>query len=891
MLDRVALNLLNIKDNSLSQDKLNELYRDLHSIKGSSYLFGLHPMGQVAHIMESTLDALRGERLTLNERLLWVLERGTDLLRRMLGSCKKNETATLSPADVADSLSVSTKIAEITSESLDRIDPLLFFDEPFFMDEKWEDSLLRQEVQQTLTPIKIEEEKVQEPKKEPTRVMEKEVPSEKIPEIQGATLAQEAPPPGTGSESLRVSVEILENLMNLVGELVLIRNQYIQHANDNKDSEFANLNQRLNYVTAELQEQVMKTRMQRIETVLSKFHRVVRDLSRTMSKKVNFKLVGADTELDKSILEAIKDPLMHIVRNSLDHGLETPEERLQKSKPEEGTVEIKSYHEGGQVIIEISDDGRGLSREKITQKIIEKKLATQDECDRLSDRDIFLYIFAPGFSTADKISSVSGRGVGMDVVKTNVEKIGGVVDLSSQLGRGTVIKLKIPLTLAIIPALIIRSGGERFSIPQVKLIELVRVETEEFHSSQKVEMLQDIPVYRLRGQLLPLVSLNKILGIPSNPSSPGCESIVVLNADSCVFGLIVDDIEDSNDIVIKPLMQFLKDLSIYSGATILGDGNICLTIDVVGLANRAGIHAQSEFLYGFQQDPRSGSHSILTDQCDYLLVDIGASGKYGLPLSLINRLEEFHQEKIELTGDQRVIRYRGSLLPILSISQYLNLKNIKPLGDSPMCSVIVIERAHSLFGLEVESIEDIITASAEIHTGIKDRPGILGNIVIDQKIVVLIDAFKMIDDYLGVEKSQLSQEDKKKIADKRALHRLLLVEDSPFFRKHVGEVLRNFGFQVIVASDGEAGYNALVASQEKISAIVSDIEMPILNGFELAQKVKQNPLYQSIPMAALTSRFKKSDIEHGEKVGFSHYLEKLNADQLITVVDKMIGIN
>ncbi|MCX6110420.1 MAG: chemotaxis protein CheW [Proteobacteria bacterium] len=574
--------------------------------------------------------------------------------------------------------------------------------------------------------------------------------------ISTAPLDSKSSPPGgaapTGdptTDTIRVQVVLLDKLMNLAGELVLIRNQVVQHASTaGQSGDFLNLAQRLSILTSELQSEVMKARMQPIGNILTKLSRIVRDGARDLNKSIDVHIEGAETELDKTLIESIKDPLTHLVRNAVDHGIELPEERKKAGKPETGSLKVQAYHEGGQVIVEISDDGQGLKRAKIGAKAVERGLITAQALETMSDRDVHQLIFAPGLSTADKVSSLSGRGVGMDVVRTNIEKIGGVVDLVSTEGVGTTIRLKIPLTLAIIPALIVRAGGERFAIPQIKLVELVRVEPADDGSGPHIEMLQGQPVFRLRGELLPLICLNETLqeATPRDAASfKQVTNIVVLNADKSLFGLIVDEIEDSIDIVVKPLSNFLKSLNTYTGATVMGDGTIALALDVLGLAERVRL-LNGE---GISQDKAEGTtvQDSLKDRVDYILLDIGAPGMYSVPLKQVKRLEEPRASTIETAGEQRVVRYRDLILPIVTVCNKLGLQAANPMENhDPNRSVliVVVEQDDRMFGLEVQRILDIFSTQLPIDKRATDRPGILGSMIVEQTIVGVIDVGAVI---------------------------------------------------------------------------------------------------------------------------------------------------
>jgi two-component system chemotaxis sensor kinase CheA len=469
--------------------------------------------------------------------------------------------------------------------------------------------------------------------------------------------------------NIRVGVVLLDKLMDLVGELVLTRNQILQFNTEREDATLNATAQRLNLITTELQEGVMKTRMQPIGVVWNNLPRVVRDMAVALGKQVRLEMVGAETELDRTIIEAIKDPLVHLVRNSCDHGIEPPEARVRAGKPPQGTLTLRAYHEGGHVTIEIIDDGAGVNVDRVKAKAIQKGLLGPEQVARMSDREALNLLFAPGFSTAEVVTNVSGRGVGMDVVKSNIERIGGVVDLTSRWGEGTTLKLKIPLTLAIIPGLVVTVGnsrssaregpghGERFVIPQVSLLELIRLEGEA--GQKQIERIHGTRVYRRRGILLPIAYLNEVLGIESDTTT-GVVNIVVLQAEDHQFGLVVDGINDTQDIVVKPLGKQLKGLNCYAGATIMGDGHVVLILDVLGIGQRSGVLVESrEQTRGAkEQKTQSG-----LEQQRLLLFRAGSFERLAVPLSLVARLEEFPRSSIEHAGGCQVVQYRNRILP------------------------------------------------------------------------------------------------------------------------------------------------------------------------------------------------------------------------------------
>jgi two-component system chemotaxis sensor kinase CheA len=535
-------------------------------------------------------------------------------------------------------------------------------------------------------------------------------------------------------------VGLLDKLMNLVGELVLARNQVLQFTTQSADSTFLATSQRLNLITTELQGSVMKTRMQPIGNVWNKLPRMVRDLATACGKEIRIEMEGQETELDKTIIEAIKDPLTHIVRNSVDHGIERPQARVEHGKPAEGCLKMRAYHEGGQVNIEITDDGGGIDYERVKQKALQRGVITAEQAGRMSDHETLHLIFLPGFSTAEKVTNVSGRGVGMDVVKTNIEKIGGTVDLQSQLGEGTTLKIKIPLTLAIIPALIVTSGGDRFAIPQVSLLELVRLEGEQ--ARRQIEFIHGAPVYRLRGQLLPLAYLNRELNIKEKSESDSAAvNIVVLQADGHPFGLVVDEINDTEEIVVKPLGKQLKSVSSFAGATIMGDGRVALILDVLGLAQRANV--VSEVRDRTMSEKVVQAHKAANTRQALLLFDAGQGSRMAIPLSMVARLEEFPQSAVEHAGAQEVVRYRGQILPLIRVSKHVPVVRKTATDQNELMQVVVYSEQGRSVGLVVGRINDIVDETITVKRHACGN-GIFGSVVIQDKVTDLLDVQAVI---------------------------------------------------------------------------------------------------------------------------------------------------
>ncbi len=899
---RVSQNFALIEKGQFDHDTLDTVYRDMHTIKGSSQLFGFKFIGIAAHAMETCLDPVRRLNKGISPQQMEALYKCLDLIERMVKSVQegkdtnfKSELEYVIPKLIEASLSsfgADLSVQKDTAPWSVSLEKPVKETAPV----KPQPSIAKP-VEQVPAPVHVEatpekfenlspkSEGVQlsmEPKNKPImEVHEHAAPAENTANNEAKT---------SDAGTIRVPVSLLDKLMVLMGEMVLVRNQVLQYSNQSDDLNFLNLSQRLDLVTSELQNEVMKTRMQPIGNVLTKFQRVVRDLSRDLNKKMELTLEGTETELDKTLLEAIKDPLTHIVRNSCDHGIETPEERKKAGKSEVGHVCIRSYHEGGQVIVDIQDDGKGLNKEKLIAKALEKGIISQEKIAFMSEGDAFNLIFAPGFSTAAQVTNVSGRGVGMDVVKSNIEKIGGQAEILSQLGKGMTVRLKIPLTLAIVPAMIIRSGEVRYAIPQVKLVELVRVEVG--NSLEQVEYLQGKPMYRLRGNLLPLVNLQEVLGLATQSEQQNSvTNIVVLNAEGQMFGLIVDEIQDTADIVVKPLSAFLKTLTLYSGATVLGDGSVSLILDVNGLANTvhlASRRKEDKSLGVGASDARSKS----SDAQEFLLFKVNAQGKYAIPLNLVHRLEEFKLDQVEFSGTQRVLRYRGSILPIVSLNEFLKFPAPEKKEERSTLSVIVVKKSDKLYGVEVNDILDVSSVDANVDDSLKDRPGILGNIIMGPEVVVIVDILEVLSgeaNRLGQKENVFTSSADKNITDfdqRRAKFPILFAEDTAFFRKHVCKVVQGAGYPVVTAIDGQEAFDKLDnGTAGDIKLLLSDIEMPKLNGLELAKALRKQEKYKTIPMIALTTKFSDRSVKEGKEAGFNEYLEKMNAEQLIKQLD------
>jgi two-component system chemotaxis sensor kinase CheA len=662
--------------------------------------------------------------------------------------------------------------------------------------------------------------------------------------------------------TLRVQVDTLERLMTMVSELVLTRNQLLEIMRRSENPELNGPFQRLSNITGELQEGVMKTRMQPIGNAWAKLPRVVRDLSAELGKKIELVLLGEDTELDRQLLDHIKDPLTHMVRNSADHGIESPDERRAAGKPEIGTITLSAFHEGGLVIVEITDDGRGIDPARIRAKAISLGLVSEAEAEVLGDSQICRFIFAPGFTTAAHVTSVSGRGVGMDVVKSNIDQIGGEIEIRSVPGRRTTLRLKIPLTLAIVSALIVEAQGDRFAIPQIAVLELVHVDGDTEH---KIERIKDASVLRLRDQLVSVTHLRSLLRLPELAEGANEHFVVMMQVGGRRFGVVVDKVLHTEEIVVKPMSAMLRSLSVFSGNTILGDGAVIMILDPNGMGAAIGGHTESNVA----QD--AVSETTAADDADasvsLLVFRAGTGEPKAVPISLVTRIEEIAAQKIEFSNGRHMVQYRGGLMPLLPINADVRVRSE---GTQPL--LVFIDKERSM-GLVVDEIVDIVNDRLDIQVGIR-TPGLLGSAIIDGRATEIIDVAHYLplafEDWL--QRSETTLED--------LAHRVLLIDDSSFFRNLLSPVLKAAGFDVKTAAGGPEAL-ALLDRDTKFDFIICDVEMPGMSGFEVAERLRANPRTAAIRLIALSSIHSAAAIDRGREAGFDRYIAKFDRGGLL----------
>jgi two-component system, chemotaxis family, sensor kinase CheA len=864
-LQRVEQEMVELEKRPDDEELLASIFRSMHTIKGTCGFLGLSRLEGVAHSAENVLGSLRDGELAVSDGVVSDILAAADVIREILEGLEETEEEPMGDdSEIIERL--QAWIGEDGERSTESLDLLFQAAQSAAVA-----SPAPQQIEATPDPLPA--------KTKPAPAPSAEQMDANVPGRKGA--ADRNPARSVADATLRVDVEVLDRLMNLAGELVLTRNQLNQLTQSEEDSAYLAPVQQLHRVTTDLQEAVMKTRMQPVGNAWGKLPRLIRDLSNASGKKLELTMLGAETELDRQILQAIKDPLTHMIRNSADHGVEQPADRRAAGKKESGQIVLEAFHEGGHIVIEIRDDGKGLDVEGIRRKAVERGLIGEEEAAALPEHRVFDFIFEPGFSTAQQVTAVSGRGVGMDVVRRNIEQIGGAVEVSSTLGEGTTFRIKIPLTLAIMSALIVGVRGQSFAVPQIGVLELVRVEGANEHL---VEDVNGALFYRLRDHLLPLVRLDRVLGF--DPSE-GVPSILVCQVGASRFGLIVDAVLDTHEIVVKPVGRMVKGVRAYTGTTILGDGQVIMILDVPGIAQTTDVLSRTRKEAGMASDEdrrRSGRDASL------LVFDAGTPAPRAVPLSQVARLEEFSSDQIEWVDDRWVVQYRGQLLPLLPASEEIDMR-----GMDPRPAIVFSDGVHPM-GLAVDAIRDIVNEAATIQNE-STTPGLIGSIVVAGRTTELVD----IDYFLAMASGEFGSDVPPPPArrpasskgangggggppggEDAATHHILLVDDSPFFLNMLGPVLRSQGFDVSVSHDGRHALDRLERG-EVFDAVVSDIDMPHMDGFELARRVREAGRNE-LPLIALTSHDADEDRSHGLEVGFDQYLRKFNQKEVVAAV-------
>ena len=872
-LDTVDNQLVRFEQEPNNAKILDNIFRLVHTIKGTCGFLGLPRLEALAHAGETLMGKFRDGMPVTAEAVTLILS-SIDRIKEILAGLEASEAEPEgNDRDLIDQLEamVERGVAAMTASPVAAA-PEPLAPAPAAASPTTRGTLVQQTLERALRPGEVSLDELERAFRETpidaapqeATAAGKEAKAFRKPSA-GAAETDASDGDRIANQSIRVNVDTLEHLMTMVSELVLTRNQLLEISRRNEDTEFKVPLQRLSNVTAELQEGVMKTRMQPIGNAWQKLPRIVRDLSGELGKQIELEMHGADTELDRQVLDLIKDPLTHMVRNSADHGLETPAERAAAGKPEQGTIRLSAYHEGGHIIICIADNGRGLNTERIKAKALANGLLSEAELEKMSEALIHKFIFAPGFSTAAQVTSVSGRGVGMDVVRTNIDQIGGTIDIKSVSGEGCAVTIKIPLTLAIVSALIVEAGGDRFAIPQLSVVELVRARA---NSEHRIERIKDTAVLRLRSKLLPLMHLKKLLKIDDGSSTdPENGFIVVTQVGSQTFGIVVDSVFHTEEIVVKPMSTKLRHIDMFSGNTILGDGAVIMIIDPNGIAKALGASGAAA-----QQlaDESATHHTGSGEQATSLLVfRAGNVQPKAVPLALVTRLEEIAVDKIELSNGRYMVQYRDQLMPLVQMEGV----NLQTSGTQP---ILVFADDGRSMGLVVDEIIDIVEERLNIEVA-GSHDGILGSAVIKGQATEVIDVGHFLPMAFA---DWFSRKEMRPSASAQAV---LLVDDSAFFRNMLAPVLKAAGYRVRVAPNAQEGLLALRSGQS-FDVVLTDIEMPEMNGFEFAETIRADQHLNQIPIIGLSALVSPAAIERGRIAGFHDYVAKFDRPGLIAAL-------
>jgi len=694
---------------------------------------------------------------------------------------------------------------------------------------------------------------------------------------------QAAQAPQSHTEStIRLNVTLLDSLMTLAGELVLSRNQLNESLARQDTRGIHSGAQRVSLVTSELQEVVTLTRMQPVGTVFAKFPRLVRDLARDLGKEAQLQIEGGEVELDKTILEGLSDPLTHMVRNSVDHGIEAPAVRAAAGKPQLGTVKLKASHQAGQVVIEISDDGKGLDQNKVAAAALARGAITREQLQAMSEREKMALIFLPGVSTAEKVSDVSGRGVGMDVVKTNLDKLGGKIEIDSTPGLGSSFRIKLPLTLAIIPSLLISDSGERFAIPQVSVGELIRIPPAQV--AQRIDRVGDAEILILRDRLVPLLRLSDAFGLPRPASENHAINVVLVDTGAFEYGLVVEQLHDTVEIVVKPLGRHVKGLQEYAGATILGDGRVAVILDVAGLAARAGLSAASAQALT-RQETKAAEVNAEGELFSLLLFHNGPEEWCAVPIDLVSRVERVRPAQIEYLGGRRTMQYCNSSLPVVTLS---DVASVGQVAEGQPWVVIVFERAGKAFGLLAAEPLDMVESHLVLDRVTLRQRGVAGSAIIKGRTTLMVDILELVESALP-EWSETAHMQEPTRAPSGHVPTVLLAEDSDFFRGQLKRLIEAVGYPVLAAEDGEAAWELLDQHAGEIGLVTTDIEMPRLDGLGLTRRIRSDARFENLPVIAVSTLAGEEEIARGLAAGVNEYQIKLNKEELLKSIQRTVG--
>ncbi len=855
--------LLKLFKGDHNSELLNSAFRAVHSIKGTAGFFALSNIVKLAHTMENLLGEIRDGKRPMSILAIEKCLFGCDVLRQLVADASNSNDV-----DITDTISgILNMDADIPSQEQLKHDPTpqpindepIVLSTPFpgvdlFVDldelEAIDSSLPFNNVEMTDDVDTFEENQ-----------------SELNHDKSAKPVSNEPKAVQTTEESVRVNVALLNTLLDLAGEMVLARNQLLKTLESVQKTipGLQGVLQNIDSITTELQEQIMRTRMQPVSRVFNKFPRILRELARMTKKEVHLELDGSDVELDKSLIEALVDPLTHLVRNAVDHGVELPDERLIAGKGKIGHLKMKAYHEGDHVSIDITDDGRGIDVVKIKQKAISKGLIRQAEAVHMTEDDILQLIFFPGFSTAAEVSDISGRGVGMDVVKTNIEKMGGTINIFTKVGKGTTFRLNLPLTLAIIPSLIVGVQGQKFVLPQVYLQEMLRIKKND--TSRKLEKVKQAWMLRLRGKLLPIIHLADVLGIrhQSLEKDEKVHRVLVLNLGTRQFGLVVDQIFQREEILVKPLPKYLRFFKCYFGVTIQGDGKTAMILDPEGICNTAKLrfHEQAEADKNIVEE-------VKLDQQNILICSAGNSGKFGIDLAQVSRVEKIKSSAIEHIGGEEVISYRGDLLKVIrpDVLYPIGLPNQLP----DHVYMVLPKFVSCPTGILMTNIHDTIVSTVQFTSDPHQHRGMVGTAILRNDPIQMIDLLSFMK-HVQPERTSMPE-----ISEFAYGKKILMVEDTPYYSRILSTHLKEAGFKVQLESDGKRALKKW--NSETFDAIICDDLLPGINGIELLRESKERDRNGTTFRMLISMRMNAQITEECHQIGGIQTLYKGNWEHL-----------
>lgn len=845
--------LLGLETGEGGEESLNALFRAAHSLKGTAGFFGLDGLVRLAHAMETLFGALRERRLELSPPLADALLAAADLLRELVQGRGEEEAALVraqlevfSPpprAEEAGALSAWELWHELARE---------------------EGAASGEAAPPAAAPV---------------------MAASPVPERRWPAGSETKGPAVQGEDTVRVRVSLLNDLLAVAGEMVLRRNQLLRLAQDAQAQQLEEVAADIDELTTKLQKKVMQTRLQPIASAFRKFPRLVRDLSRQLGKEADLSMQGLDVELDRSLIEALADPLTHLVRNALDHGLETPAVRTAGGKPPAGVLLLRACHENGRVLVDVCDDGAGIPLAKVRAKALQQGLVTEKELAALSDSQLVRLVLEPGFSTAAEVSDISGRGVGLDVVKTNIEKMGGKVEVFSEPGAGTTFRLVLPLTLAIISSLLVLADGQTFAIPQGNVRELLFVQPGE-DEGKRVELIRQRPVLRLRGSCLPLVRLRDLLAAEPAPPAPSAEEtlrILVVKSGAGAYGLIVDSVYDTEEILVKPLPPLLGNCGLYSGLTVLGDGRVAMILDTENLRQQAGLALADEPRLPSELRPVAATAA---EEQHLLLFKCSGSELLGLDLAMVSRVEKVPVSRLQKIGFRWYLSVQGQTIRVIRPERHLPLTRRNNRRDEVY--VILPKLMPFTVGLLAEEIQDAVYTAVSLDAdGVCGR-GILGSAQIEGQLVTLLNLHELCADAAPEYGRRGGREEALPPAPRAGAEArtVLLVEDTPFFLKVTQGYLESGGYRVLTAENGRQAWEVL--QRQPVDAVVSDIEMPQMNGLELVRAIRGREELRQLPVIALTSLAGEANKEKGLRAGFDVYQYKLDRGRLLDCLRQLL---